>query len=58
MHESTCSGSIDKNILDQHNESITLNDIIRLKLIRYIWQGKLIKITYSDMEEDEKYLKI
>ena len=42
-YESTCSGSSDNNILDQHNESITLNDIIRMKLIKDIWQGKLIK---------------
>ena len=38
--EPTCTGNSNCDILDKHNESITLHDIIRVKLNKAIWQGK------------------
>ena len=46
------------NILDKQYESKTLNDVIWAKINKEIWEGKLIQIPYSDMEEDGEYLKI
>ena len=49
-YESTCSGSSDYDILYEHNESITLNNTVWVKINKIIWQLNLIEIPYSDKE--------
>ena len=42
------SGSSDYDILDKENDIISLNDIVRVKLNKAIWQEKEIQIPISD----------
>ena len=48
----------DYDVLEEEQETIYLNDIVWVKVKDVIWQGKLIQIIYSIIEEDSEHLKI
>ena len=49
---SACSGDNVCDIFDDNEQSITINSIVWVSLNNEIWQGKVIRITYRNMESD------
>ena len=48
----TCSGDIVCDIFDNEDNIITGNYIVWVNTNKAIWQGKFIKIPFSDMPHD------
>ena len=45
-------------VLEEEQETISLNDIFWVKVKKAIWKGREIKTPYSIKEEDSEHLKI
>ena len=56
--ESTCSGHRYYDIFDKEEEIITEGSIVWLNNNKTIWEGRVIKIPFSDVPEDAKHLKL
>ena len=52
------SGGSDYDIFESEDVKIYLHDTVRIKQRREIWQVKIPRITFSDLPDDENYLKI
>ena len=56
--ESTCSGDTYYDIFDNEEEIITENSIFWVNTNKTIWEGRVIKIPFSDVPEGAKHLKL
>ena len=50
-------GDSDYDTLEGGNETISLNDMVWIKVNKAIRKVKVMKIIFSDRKEDSKYLK-
>ena len=48
----------DYDVLEEEQDTVSLNDIFWIKVKKEIWQGRLIQIPYSIKEEDSEHFKI
>ena len=55
---STCSGHRFYDIFDKQEEIITEGLIVWVNTNKTIWEGRSIKILFSDVTEDAKHLKL
>ena len=55
---STCSGDMFHNIFDKEEEIITEGSIVWVNNNISTREGKVVKITFSDVPEDAKHLKL
>ena len=46
------------DIWKEENKTISLNNIVRVKVKKSICQGRVTKIPFSDRKEDSEYLEI
>ena len=58
FNESTCSVDKYYDIFDNKEEIITEDSIFWMKTNKTIWEGRVIKIPFSDLPEDAKHLKL
>ena len=56
--ESTCSGDTYYDIFDKEEEIITEDSFFWVNTNKTIWEGRIIKIPFSDVPKDAKYLKL
>ena len=56
--ESIFSGDRYYDIFDKEEEIITEGSIVWVNTNRTIWEGRVIKIPFSDVPEDAKHLKL
>ena len=56
--ESTCSGDTYYDIFDKVEEIITEDSIVWVDSNKTIWEGRVLKIPFSDVPEDAKHLKL
>ena len=56
--ESTCSGDRYYDIFDKEQEIITEDLIVWVNTNKTIWEGRVIKIHFSDVPDDAKHLKL
>ena len=54
----TCSGENVYDIFENQDEIITEDSIIWVNTNKTIWEGKVIKIPYSDLLQDYNYMKL
>ena len=47
-----------QDVLEEEQETISLNDIVWVKVKNSIWKGRVIQIPYSIKEEESEQLKI
>ena len=57
FYESACSGDIVCDIFDNEEYIVTENSVVRVNNNKSIWQGKVIKITFSSLPQDSNNLK-
>ena len=46
------------DIYDDEDENITEDSIVWVNTYKTIWEGRVIKIPFSEMSEDAKHLKL
>ena len=58
LDESTCYDDKYYKIYDNEEENITRDYIVWVNTNKTIWEGRVIKIPFSDVLEDAKHLKL
>ena len=58
LDESTCYDDKYYDIYDNEEENITEDSIFWVNTNKTIWEGRVIKIPFSDLPEDAKHLKL
>ena len=56
--ESTCSGDRYYDIFDKEEYIITEGSMVWVNTNKTVWEGRFIKIPFSDVPEDAKHLKL
>ena len=58
IDESTCSDDTYYDIYDNEEEIIPEYSIVWVNTNKTIWEGRVIRIPFSEMSEDAKHLKL